>query len=456
MSEENVPNKYMDENTIGNMIIESENNLINEINKKKLTENNNYQFNENNSLNSITFPSTTKLKLKQKNSLKLKGKCQNIIKNKNKNFLSLRNSLKTQKNKNKSEIEELKKLSLNKKISQSDKSFNEGINEKIKIIKNERKDKNLNEMNIENENRNNNPNNNNIINNEINLEYITIKNNIKEIIHHPLTFMTYKEFNSTLFPFEYLNDIWKSFIEKEKYNNYSFNDIINIQIDIKYQMRCILIDWIISLQNKFFKKSSTLFLTINLIDRYLSKKSIHRTKFQLLGVTSLFIAFKYEEIYMKNINDFIDLTARAFDKAEILSMEKTIINLVEFNLDLPLSNDFFDLLSTVYKFDKKEYNFGCFLLEAFLLDINCCKYKQSQIGLATCFIILRLRQMKRINPIEDNNFIEYYCKEYKINFEIWKDYDIIVNCAKEIYYYFEHSDKINYREVYKVFNYLFI
>ena len=456
MSEENVPNKYMDENTIGNMIIESENNLINEINKKKLTENNNYQFNENNSLNSITFPSTTKLKLKQKNSLKLKGKCQNIIKNKNKNFLSLRNSLKTQKNKNKSEIEELKKLSLNKKISQSDKSFNEGINEKIKIIKKERKDKNLNEMNIENENRNNNPNNNNIINNEINLEYITIKNNIKEIIHHPLTFMTYKEFNSTLFPFEYLNDIWKSFIEKEKYNNYSFNDIINIQIDIKYQMRCILIDWIISLQNKFFKKSSTLFLTINLIDRYLSKKSIHRTKFQLLGVTSLFIAFKYEEIYMKNINDFIDLTARAFDKAEILSMEKTIINLVEFNLDLPLSNDFFDLLSTVYKFDKKEYNFGCFLLEAFLLDINCCKYKQSQIGLATCFIILRLRQMKRINPIEDNNFIEYYCKEYKINFEIWKDYDIIVNCAKEIYYYFEHSDKINYREVYKVFNYLFI
>lgn len=456
MSEENVPNKYMDENTIGNMIIESENNLINEINKKKLTENNNYQFNENNSLNSITFPSTTKLKLKQKNSLKLKGKCQNIIRNKNKNFLSLRNSLKTQKNKNKSEIEELKKLSLNKKNSQSDKSFNEGINEKIKIIKNERKDKNLNEMNIENENRNNNPNNNNIINNEINFEYITIKNNIKEIIHHPLTFMTYEEFNSTLFPFEYLNDIWKSFIEKEKYNNYSFNDIINIQIDIKYQMRCILIDWIISLQNKFFKKSSTLFLTINLIDRYLSKKSIHRTKFQLLGVTSLFIAFKYEEIYMKNINDFIDLTARAFDKAEILSMEKTIINLVEFNLDLPLSNDFFDLLSTVYKFDKKEYNFGCFLLEAFLLDINCCKYKQSQIGLAICFIILRLRQMKRINPIEDNNFIEYYCKEYKINFEIWKDYDIIVNCAKEIYYYFEHSDKINYREVYKVFNYLFI
>ena len=221
-------------------------------------------------------------------------------------------------------------------------------------------------------------------------------------------------------------------------------------------MRCILIDWIISLQNKFFHKSNTLFLTINLIDRYLSKKPIHRTKFQLLGVTSLFIAFKYEEIYMKNINDFVDLTARAFDKNEILNMEKIIIDLVEFNLDLPLSSDFFDLLSTVYKFDKKEYIFGCFLLEAFLLDINCCKYKQSQIALATCFIILGLRQMKRINPIEKNNFIKYYCNEYKINFDIWKDYDTIVDCAKNIYIYFEHSDQIKYREVYNNFNYLFI
>jgi cyclin B len=368
--------------------------------------------------------------------------------------LSSRNSLKTQKCKNKSEFDEIKKLSINKKNSQSHERLNEALKEQMKTKEN---NKDLNEMNIENDNINNNVNENiNSINNEINLEFIKIKNNMKEIVHSPLTLMTYEEFNINLVPYEYINDIWDNFIEKEKYNNYSFDSIISIQTDIKDSMRCILIDWIISLQNKFFRKSNTLFLTINLIDRYLSKRSIHRTKFQLLGVASLFIAFKYEEIHMKNINDFVDLTARAFDKTEILNMEKIIIDLVDFDLDLPLSNDFFDLLSTVYKFDKKEYFFGCFLLEAFLLDINYCKYKQSQIALATCFIVLGLRQMKRINPIEGNNFIEYYCKEYKINFEIWKDYNIIVNCAKKIYYYFENSDKINYREVYKVFNHLFI
>lgn len=464
MSEENVPNKISDENSLGNMVIEQDINSINDSTQKNI-QNENPQINQRNTIESSTFPSSTKFKFKHKNSSKLKGDNSNAIRAKFKNILSHKNTLKAHKNKNKLENSDSNKLSIKQKISQSKTSFNDDTKEKIKKIKSEMNlskineiiDKSDDEMNIENNNFKNNNDNiiNNSINNEINFQYITIKNNIKEIIKPPLTSITFEEFNTNLPPFEYINDIWESFIEKEKYNNYSFDNIITIQNDIKEQMRCILIDWIISLQNKFFRKSNTLFLTINLIDRYLSQKSILRSKFQLLGVTSLFIAFKYEEIYMKNINDFVELTARAFDKSEILEMEKTIVDLVEFNLDLPLSNDFFDLLSTVYKFDKKEYLFGCFLLEAYLLDINCCKYKQSQIALATCLIILRLRQMKRINPIEGNNFIKYYCNEYKINFDIWKDYNTIVNCANNIYNFYEYNDQIKYREVYKVFNYLF-
>lgn len=483
MTEKNVPKNILPDNSFGNMIIEQENNnSMNEIKSQDNTQKIKPHVLNSNIINSNAFPSSNKTKSRYKNSIKLKGDKSDSIKCKNKNSLSLRNSLKVQKNKNKYENENSKKLSMKQKINQSNISFNEGINEKIKKIKSEsnlssineiidKKDNSINEnidkddeneMSIETKSENNNKNmindnqiNNNIVNNEINFEYITVKNNIKEIMNPPLTSITYEEFNQTLPSFEYLNDIWESFIEKEKYNNYSYNDIISIQTDIKIPMRCILIDWIISLQNKFFHKSNTLFLTINLIDRYLSKKPILRTEFQLLGVASLFIAFKYEEIYMKNINDFVLLTASAFNKSEILEMEKTIIDLVEFNLDLPLSKDFFDILSTIYKFDKKEYALGCFLLEAFLLDIKSCEYKQSQIALAACFIVLGLRQIN-INPIYGNNFINFYCKEFKVNIDIWKEYDIIVNCAKKIYYYFEQSDKVIYKEVYKVFNYLFI
>ena len=491
-----VPNnlsKEKGEDSFGNMIIESENNIKDEPNSLG-NQNINSQINNSNSVNTNTFPSSTKTKLKNKKSSNLKGDTSNLIKCKIKSSFSLKENSKIQKNKNKFDNEGSKKLSLNHKISQSNSRINNDIKEKAKSNKNESNLSKINENNdnnndiemsienniinnkseniVNNDNINNNINinnnyinnisneqkitNNSVINNEINFEYINVINNAKEIKNPPLISITYKEFNSTLLPFEYLNDIWESFIDKEKFNDYSFKDIISTQTDIKETMRCILIDWIISLQNQVFMKKNTLFLTINLIDRYLSKKSIHRTKFQLLGVTSLFIACKYEEIYTKNINQFVELTARAFDKNEILEMEKTIIDLVDFNLDLPLSDDFFDLLSTVFKFNKKEYNFGCFLLEAFLLDITCCEYKQSQIALATCFIVLGSRQINRINPIEGNNFVKYYCEEYKINFDIWKDYDIIVNCAKKIYYFYENSENIIYKEVYKVFNNIFI
>ena len=476
MTEKNVPKKISDENTFGNMIIESDTNSFNDSKNQKNIQNTNVQFVNTNSINTTSYHTSTKTKSKTKNNSKLRGDASNAIRCKIKNTLNLKNSLKSQKNKNKIEIVDSKKLSIKQKNNQSNITLNEDKKEKIISIKKETNLSGINKINDENEmniekdniinnninniNENNNYeniiNNKSIINNEINFQYITVKNNIKEIIYPPLTSITYKEFNSTLPPFEYLNDIWGSFLEKEKINKYSYQDIISIQTDIKDTMRCILIDWIISLQNKFFINTNTLFLTINLIDRYLTKKPILRTKFQLLGVASLFIAYKYEEIYMKKIDDFVNLAAGAFNKLEILEMERNIIDLVEFNLDLPLSNDFYDLLSTVYKFDKKEYCFGYFLLEAFLLDISCCEYKQSQIALATTLIILGLRQMKKIDNKEDNNFIKYYCNEYKVNFDIWKEYDIIVNCAKKIYIFFEESEKISYREVYKVFNKLFI
>ena len=164
MSEKDVPNKNSDENIFGNMIIESDINSINAPQNQENVQNVNPQFINTNSINTKTLPSTTKTKSKNKNISKIKGDASNAIRCKFKNSLSLKNSLKAQKNKNKSEIEDCKKLSINKKNSQSNISFNEGTKEKIKKIKsefnlsviNEIIDKqNEEEMNIEKDNNNN-------------------------------------------------------------------------------------------------------------------------------------------------------------------------------------------------------------------------------------------------------------------------------------------------------------
>lgn len=83
-------------------------------------------------------------------------------------------------------------------------------------------------------------------------------------------------------------------------------------------MRAILVDWLIEVHYKFKLLPETLFLTVNLIDRFLEREAIHRTKLQLVGVTSMLIASKYEEIYAPEVKDFVYITDRAYQKEEIL------------------------------------------------------------------------------------------------------------------------------------------
>ena len=94
-----------------------------------------------------------------------------------------------------------------------------------------------------------------------------------------------------------------------------------LQNDINPKMRSVLLDWLIDVHYKFKLQPETLFLTVNLIDRYLEKVVINRKKLQLIGVTSMFIASKYEEIYAPEVKDFAYVTDSAYSKKEILQME---------------------------------------------------------------------------------------------------------------------------------------
>ena len=65
------------------------------------------------------------------------------------------------------------------------------------------------------------------------------------------------------------------------------------QKDVNRKMRAILIDRLVEVHLKFKLTVETLYLTVNLIDRFLEKEAITRNKLQLVGVTAMSIASKY-------------------------------------------------------------------------------------------------------------------------------------------------------------------
>ena len=74
----------------------------------------------------------------------------------------------------------------------------------------------------------------------------------------------------------------------------------------------------------------TFYICVSTIDRYLMKKSITKYQLQLLGITCLFLAAKYEEIYPPEFSKFLKVTENAYTKSQIVAMEKEILKVLDF------------------------------------------------------------------------------------------------------------------------------
>jgi cyclin B len=118
-------------------------------------------------------------------------------------------------------------------------------------------------------------------------------------------------------------------------------------------MRKILLDWLVDVHNKFKLLSETFYIAVYVVDKYLEKQSIQRQKFQLLGITALFIASKYEEIYPPNCNEFAEMTDKAFSKKEILEMEGKIIFALDFELTVPSAYRFLEFIKLYFGYSNK-------------------------------------------------------------------------------------------------------
>lgn len=115
---------------------------------------------------------------------------------------------------------------------------------------------------------------------------------------------------------EYVQDMYMHFRSKEEMTSVRPLYMEN-QSHINERMRSILVDWLVEVHLKFKLVPETLYLTINLIDRYLERTEVSRPKLQLVGVTSLLIAAKYEEIYPPELRDLVYICDRAYTRQEV-------------------------------------------------------------------------------------------------------------------------------------------
>lgn len=129
---------------------------------------------------------------------------------------------------------------------------------------------------------------------------------------------------------DYSSDILNNLIEKSQ----DVSDALKNHL-ITFNLRAKMVDWMIEVlssykmsEDAFFKSTKYMDLFFKRTERKLEVSDLH-----LIGVASMFIASKYEEIYPLKLNTLYDKICRKkFSKREIIDMEQEILASLEFEL----------------------------------------------------------------------------------------------------------------------------
>lgn len=197
--------------------------------------------------------------------------------------------------------------------------------------------------------------------------------------------------------YEYMRQLEVTFAIRPKY--------LEGQI-ITGHMRGILIDWLSQVARRFEMLPETFYLTVKILDRYLQECTVAKNKLQLVGITSLLVAAKYEEIYVPSIVELAYLTDRAYTDIEIRRMEVIILKQLDFSFGCPLPLHFLRRASKAGRVDVTVHTLAKYFTELAIAEYDLVHHKPSLIAASALYLSLMLLRQ----PANWSNTLVYYSK----------------------------------------------
>lgn len=184
---------------------------------------------------------------------------------------------------------------------------------------------------------------------------------------------------------EYVEEIFEYLRELEPQTQPN-PDYMEDQNDLEWQMRGVLIDWLVEVHTRFRLLPETLFLCVNIVDRFLSTKQVPLEKLQLVGVTAMFIAAKYEEVFSPHVQYFRHVADDGFTEDEILRAERYILATLDYNLSFPNPMNFLRRISKADEYDFQTRTFAKYIMEISLVDHRFMEYLPSHVSAAAMYM----------------------------------------------------------------------
>ena len=168
-------------------------------------------------------------------------------------------------------------------------------------------------------------------------------------------------------------------------------DYMSGQNEITWAMRQTLVDWLLQVHLRYHMLPETLWIAVNIVDRFLTKRVVSLVKLQLVGVTAMFIAAKYEEILAPSVDEFVFMTENGYSKEEILKGERIVLQTLEFKISHYCSPySWMRKISKADDYDIQTRTLSKFLTEVTLLDYQFLRVKPSLVAAVGMYTARRM------------------------------------------------------------------
>jgi hypothetical protein len=157
------------------------------------------------------------------------------------------------------------------------------------------------------------------------------------------------------------------------------------QPEIKWHMRPCLVDFLVEVHFLFRLRPETLYLTMNIIDRYVSRRVVYIKHYQLVGCAALWIAAKFEEVKdrVPTVHDLVQACQDTYDESAFIQMEYHVLETIQWTLGHPTAEAWLRLvLCGAYIEDKETEDTSRFLMEITLFYREFVRFVPSSIAAA--------------------------------------------------------------------------
>eukprot|EP00929_Paragymnodinium_shiwhaense_P013992 TRINITY_DN121846_c0_g1_i1.p1 TRINITY_DN121846_c0_g1~~TRINITY_DN121846_c0_g1_i1.p1 ORF type:complete len:552 (-),score=135.98 TRINITY_DN121846_c0_g1_i1:93-1685(-) len=197
---------------------------------------------------------------------------------------------------------------------------------------------------------------------------------------------------------EYVQEIYRN-LQSDERRCMATHGYMAKQAHVNAKMRGILVDWLVDVHRKYKMRPETLYLCVSIIDRYLEAcPTVPRRLLQLVGVTALLIAAKFEEMQPPQMKDFVYVTDKTYSEDEVMHMEATILAALEFQICRPTAYHFLDRFHRLNGCTDAHRDLAHYVMELTLIDYDMVRHTPSRLAAAAIMLSNKLLRRKPAWP----------------------------------------------------------